>query len=595
MGTGHLPCTLTFMKKFFLLISSSIFIIQLNAQKHDNVWMLGYGPTVDTFGVSGGITKVDFLDVNFPTKERIPQTQIGQYVSNSTISNEVGELQFYTNGQRIENHAFQVMENGDSIGNQPNWYFSGEPFPQITLALPLPDYQDRYVLFQMLWEGITLSNGDYEYIGNSLVFHEIDMSVNGGLGKVISRNDPVIGDTLDVGKITAVKHANGRDWWVLVWKYNSDSVYRILMGNNGVQFIGTQSVQAEWQGLTSHGQVAFSPDGTKYVTIKARALEGAWAEFYDFNRCTGMLARTHQHFLPDFINSPGIAISPNSRFAYVSATEKIYQVDLWGGNYEFVLLDEFDGYGQPFVSCAFYQLQLALDGKIYGSAPCSMPFLHVVEFPNKKAPACDFRQRGFGLPTLNCTTIPNHPNYRLGPLDGSPCDTLGLDNHPVAKYRYEQDTTDYLQVEFTDLSYYEPAEWSWDFGDNTTSQDTSPVHVFPQSGMYDVCLTVSNQYGGHTYCDSVYLEGTVSASIERQRLGIEVFPNPSGNIITVKLPSNIAANGSASVKDLNGKVVWEGKISNNTQIDVSELPPGIYFLTVTQEKGDTQTVKFIKH
>ncbi|MBK8966601.1 MAG: hypothetical protein IPM36_07930 [Lewinellaceae bacterium] len=59
--------------------------------------------------------------------------------------------------------------------------------------------------------------------------------------------------------------------------------------------------------------------------------------------------------------------------------------------------------------------------------------------------------------------MPNFPNYRLGPLDGSPCDTLGLDNLPAAHFRWEfWDTLTPLNVSFTDLSIYEPATWQWD-------------------------------------------------------------------------------------------------------------------------------------
>lgn len=42
------------------------------------------------------------------------------------------------------------------------------------------------------------------------------MSLNGGLGAVTEKNQVLLEDSLSVGKITAVRHANGRDWWVLM-------------------------------------------------------------------------------------------------------------------------------------------------------------------------------------------------------------------------------------------------------------------------------------------------------------------------------------------------------------------------------------------
>jgi hypothetical protein len=38
--------------------------------------------------------------------------------------------------------------------------------------------------------------------------------------------------------------------------------------------------------------------------------------------------------------------------------------------------------------------------------------------------ACDVQQHNISLGMWNLRTVPNHPNYYLGPLTGSPCDTL---------------------------------------------------------------------------------------------------------------------------------------------------------------------------
>jgi hypothetical protein len=46
-------------------------------------------------------------------------------------------------------------------------------------------------------------------------------------------------------------------------------------------------------------------------------------------------------------------------------------------------------------------------------------------------------------------------------------------------------------VEFTDLSTYSPTSWLWDFGDNNTSVEKNPSHVYQNCGKYDVSLIVS--------------------------------------------------------------------------------------------------------
>lgn len=58
--------------------------------------------------------------------------------------------------------------------------------------------------------------------------------------------------------------------------------------------------------------------------------------------------------------------------------------------------------------------------------------------------------------TCQCI-LPKYSTYRLGPIDGSPCDTLGIDNVPEAWFRV--DSTGLQQRFFFDLSYYNPLHW----------------------------------------------------------------------------------------------------------------------------------------
>ena len=52
-----------------------------------------------------------------------------------------------------------------------------------------------------------------------------------------------------------------------------------------------------------------------------------------------------------------------------------------------------------------------------------------------------------------------------------------------------------LTVNFRDLSSGQPENWSWDFGDNATSIEKNPVHVYASPGIYNVTLAVSNPFG----------------------------------------------------------------------------------------------------
>jgi PKD repeat protein len=47
-----------------------------------------------------------------------------------------------------------------------------------------------------------------------------------------------------------------------------------------------------------------------------------------------------------------------------------------------------------------------------------------------------------------------------------------------------------MTVTFTDLSTGSPEQWTWDFGDGTTSGERNPIHIYTTCGDFDVTLTV---------------------------------------------------------------------------------------------------------
>jgi len=55
-----------------------------------------------------------------------------------------------------------------------------------------------------------------------------------------------------------------------------------------------------------------------------------------------------------------------------------------------------------------------------------------------------------------------------------------------------------LTVQFTDQSTNTPTSWSWDFGDENTSTEQNPSHIYNNPGIYTVSLTVSNSAGSDT-------------------------------------------------------------------------------------------------
>lgn len=561
---------------FVLVVILAFNVLPLCAQENDYTWLFGYSTVNNPEDTTYGTSAINFYQPEGPSINFLGNSIIDFDSFNVSMSDENGNYIFSCNGHFIEDASFSIMENGDFL-NPYDESDLGYRLPQGGLALPFPGHQDQYVLFHST--KATIEEPDWGAKIIKLFYSVIDMDGNNGLGAVVQKNELIINDTLSYGFMTACKHANGRDWWVVINKYPSNKFYKLLVDETGVQINDIQSIgDTLMRGL---GQAVFSPDGSKYIQYMGVSTAlGNYLHIYDFDRCTGEFFNpiTSHFFGIDY--SQGASISSNSRYLYLPADYVIYQYDLWADDIATTkdTVVVYDGFGDPFPT-RFFLAQLAPDGKIYISANNSTNYLTVIHRPDNPGEACDVEQHGLRLPTRNFVSIPNNPYYRLGPLDGSPCDTLGLNNYPVAKYRYWQDTVDILNVEFTDLSYYEPATWLWDFGDGETSSELNPIHQFPEPGAYEVCLTVSNEYGTNSTCHTLYL-GVTSTGGPAPIIEVSVFPNPAKDYFILNYSATKRV--KASLLNAIGQPILakELTLGNNRQEvwEVNHLPAGIYYL-----------------
>ena len=91
------------------------------------------------------------------------------------------------------------------------------------------------------------------------------------------------------------------------------------------------------------------------------------------------------------------------------------------------------------------------------------------------------------------------------------------------------------------------------------------------------------------YFDDIQLD-VMGSVASLQDLGIEYFPNPATDLMTVKAPQNIDA---ITVYNLLGQPVFFEKGFNTVNtIDLSSLTPGAYFLKVASE-GKEGTARII--
>lgn len=567
------------MKKSILLFLIIGSCFSLFSQKHDNVWLMGYfGGSQSPQDTFLGISIFDFESLCDPQITNNQEIELNFEDTHVSISDEAGNLLFYSNGIFINDASHQLMQNGDNINA---WEIGGQDVPQGALVIPFPNNPDQYFLFHEVdsyVDGWGLAIVALEY---SL----IDMTLNNGLGAVTLKKEQLISDTLDYGKLTATKHANGRDWWILVQELNTNKYYRILLSPEGIEVVDKQSLGTKVE--TGFGAGVFSPRGDFFA--KVDLVGGVFADdflnIYEFDRCTGLMSNPINNInLGSGAFTGGIAISPNSRFLYVSSYDYIYQFDLWAPDIEDskVTVAEYDGFEEPFPT-RFYQMQLAPNGKIYVSIPSSVWYLHEIHHPNEKGLACNVTQHSLRLPTLNGFSIPNFPNYHLGPIDNSPCDTLGINNIPLAGFRFDRDSSNSFLGHFISLSYYEPEEWFWTFEDNQTSTLVNPSHTYDESGVYEVCLTVSNEYGSDTACKMV--EVGVTNTIEvTGLLPINIYPNPASDFFWLELPTEQSyKKGEIQLHNTLGQHVQSYPLNQSLprqKCSINGLEAGLYFYEV---------------
>lgn len=389
----------------------------------DQIWLLGSNDIPGQPLHGNAVVKFEAGQVNAFAAD----LKMNFEATTAAMPDSLGNILFYTNGCYIANSIGDTMANGASLnpGEMADWTCptTGYVAPLGAMALKIPDNLGRYILFHM---GVRYDpKGRLDY--GPLYYSEIDMSLDDGMGAVIGKNIPLVGGALE--PFTAVRHANGRDWWLVVPEYGSNKYHKFYLSAKGVQFFETQMI-----GSPLHGQYigssTFSLDGSKYARQ-----QDIGVVVMDFDRCNGQFSNPEYLPLPANANmGGGVAFSKDLSKIWTNAHRVIYEADL---NSSSPVLDTLI-IPHTLNNTSILWMQYGPDGRVYFANQGRTSGIHLLKTTNQAS--LEFQFRGLSLPVYNIRTLPNFPNFRLYDLPGSPCDTLGI-NAPVATQEAEQNNT----------------------------------------------------------------------------------------------------------------------------------------------------------
>jgi hypothetical protein len=436
-----------------------------HGQQHDKYWMgkIWGEFTSILMGFEGGsISYVVAAD----------STPISITSGTKAMSNAEGELQFYTNGNAVASWDHSIMQGGKGFNE-------GSPISDFGINGADTLYNTSYAFFayQIMPDGAKDNvyymvhsfllydddNSCKQYKVPRLQISKIDMSANGGRGKVVYKNR-----SLDEGPMApffaVVRHGNGRDWWV-VGRSQDGLDYRstLLQRDSAVQTVvssvpglGTDWFECEDWAFTNLNLLHVSPDCSRLLDTYGRGR----AKLLDFDRCSGQvsLLDTFTTGLPLLQTDFGLVecpayfyeFSPSGRYLYGIGWAGAAQWDLWADDIAASKVPlggvpwQLDNDQDVWVGLVggFSAFAHGPDGKIYN---LTVNVHSVIEHPDEPGETSGYCLAADNAPG-SCLgpDVPYYlyspsplPNYRLGPLVGSGCDTiLSSTGQPVASSGY---------------------------------------------------------------------------------------------------------------------------------------------------------------
>ena len=509
------------------------------SQNQGNTWVFGDGCA---------------LDFNSGAPVSFPGGQNTGIEGAAVISATSGCLLFYTDGATIWDSTHSVMQNGTGINTVLSPTMCG-------VIVPHPGSVTLFDVFSI--DGAAGING--------LRHSVVDMTANNGLGAVTTKNVFLTGPVVE--KITAIRHQNGNDVWIIVHKYNSNEFYSYPLTTLGV---GVPVVTAT--GIThnvlTHYQGWMNANWTEdriVLALSGGSIRGYY--LYNFNKATGVLSNEVILNNFGFTISYGAEFSPDGSKLYGNGSNQdIIQFDLTAGTATQIVASlVIVGTFQSPVQVA-HSIHSGPDKKIYitgwqGTA------LGIIQDPDSLGLKCNFAQTGATIGSGTITaSLPYIPKYLLTYNNPSSCICKLTVSAKADSAKCAGDSSGSILA--IPANGKGPFKFSWSTGDSTDFITGLP------SGFYTV---------------------TVTDSMGCQEINSFFVPQPAGPLLSVTGPDSVCPGECITLKALvagtNGPFFykWSPVVSTSDSVNDCPWTTTNYIVTATDsnecQAHDTFPVK----
>jgi hypothetical protein len=556
------------MKKGLLTLLLNLTLCFVFAQQGNHIWY---------FGQNAG------LDFRYGEPTPLLDGALNINEGCATISDDDGNLLFYTDGLSVWNSNHIVMPNGTGLLGDPS-------ATQSSVVVPHPGNADQYYIFTVPASEVDLNIG--------LNYSIVDMTLEGGLGDITTKNVLLCNPITE--RVTAVINQDGTGIWVITHLWNSDAFYAYLIDNAGLNTTPViSSVGSTHTDVTTNaaGYFKASIDGNKLAiarTIRTiSTFPGQFPstiEMFDFDNSTGIVS--NPIITPStYFRVYGLEFSPDGSKLYFANNQptsstnpmEIYQMDLSAGSATDIINSAtiIGTHPKPSISTFAGALQLARNGKIYVSVAGS-EYLGVIQNPDVLGTGANYISNGVYLGGQ----IANYglPNFIYG------FESLG---DPLK--------TTFIHLSATAQHNYNVLKW-------TVSSD-DPLQYFeiqksPDAKTFETIAHTDAQTGTHTYTwedytpapDWIYYrivainpQGNALASrmVALQSASmddvLQIYPNPlsSDQPLQIQLPDIKSSAVSLTLWNAQGQKVYDlTNVHTANTIQLPALPKGIYYLQV---------------